>query len=128
MATITPRWWKRLWYKERGYDFLSFSDHNTIMDHERWINGHRNLGGRVALDKLKARFPEGWIEERVDESGKLEVRLKTFDEVRAKIGSPGKFLIIQGEGDQRPFSLHSRAHERHEPGFGHPSHGRRERL
>src|SRR4029077_11032378 len=65
-----------LWYKARGYDFLSFSDHNTIMDHERWIKAHRNLGGRVAFDKLKARFPEGWIEERVSERGELEVRLK----------------------------------------------------
>jgi hypothetical protein len=86
-----------LWYKERGYDFLSFSDHNTIMDHERWIDARKNLGGRVALDKLRARFPENWVEERVGERGKLEVRLKTLDEVRAKIGSPGKFLIIQGE-------------------------------
>src|SRR5947207_12304798 len=86
-----------LWYKERGYDFLSFSDHNTVMDHERWIDVHKNLGGRVAPDKLKARFPENWVEERLNENGKFEVRLKTIDEVTAKIGSQGKFLIIRGE-------------------------------
>src|SRR5713101_7031379 len=31
-----------LWYKDHGYDFLSFSDHNTVMDHERWIDVHKN--------------------------------------------------------------------------------------
>src|SRR6516162_10573529 len=37
-----------LWYKERGYDFLSFSDHNTLLNRERWIDKLKNRGGRVA--------------------------------------------------------------------------------
>jgi hypothetical protein len=85
-----------LWYREHGYDFLSFSDHNTLHDHERWIDALMNLGGRVALDKVKARFPD-WVEERMNDKGRLEVRLKTLGDVIARVGSPGKFLIIQGE-------------------------------
>src|SRR5262249_51532294 len=86
-----------LWYREQGYDFLSFSDHNTLFDHERWTDALGNPGGRVALDKLKARFPEGWIEERLSAKGALEVRLKTFPEISRRIAEPGRFLLIQGE-------------------------------
>ncbi len=86
-----------LWYKERGYDFLSFSDHNTLLNRERWIDKLINRGGRVAFEKLKARFPENWVEERVGEKGNSEVRLKTLDEIVKAMGSPGEFLLLQGE-------------------------------
>jgi hypothetical protein len=84
-----------LWYKERGYDFLCFTDHNVLATTERWVVVDNTKGGRVAYDKLKARFPD-WIEERTVE-GELQVRLRRFDEVREKIGEPGSFLLIQGE-------------------------------
>jgi hypothetical protein len=86
-----------LWYKERGYDFLSFSDHNTLLNRERWIDKLKNRGGRVAFEKLKARFPDDWVEERPGDKGSTEVRLKTLDEIIKTIGSPGKFLLLQGE-------------------------------
>ncbi len=85
-----------LWYKDNGYDFLSFSDHNTLLNHERWIDALNSSGGRVALDKLRARFPKNWVDERLNDNGKLEVRLKTFDEITRKIGNR-EFLMIQGE-------------------------------
>lgn len=86
-----------LWYKEHGYDFLMFTDHNTLLDHEVWTDPAKNRGGQKAFDKLKARFPEGWIEERVNEKEIPEVRLKTIDQIAARLGSPGQFLLIQGE-------------------------------
>ncbi len=86
-----------LWYKEHGYDFLLFSDHNTLLNREVWTDTVKNKGGQAALEKLRARFPEGWIEERVGEKGNLEVRLKTMEEIARKIASPGQFLLIQGE-------------------------------
>jgi hypothetical protein len=86
-----------LWYKERGYDFLSFSDHNTLLNRQRWTDVLKNKGGRVAYEKLKARFPDEWVDERVDAQGNVEVRLKMFAEIIDKIGSPGEFLLIQGE-------------------------------
>src|SRR6476660_1787292 len=64
-----------LWYREHGYDFLSFSDHNTFLDHERWIAPLALKCGQRSYDKLKARFPEDWVEERTNANGGLEVRL-----------------------------------------------------
>jgi hypothetical protein len=85
-----------LWYKEHGYDFLTFTDHNVLAKSERWSDVLKNKGGQVAYDKLKRRFPENWVEERMVD-GRLEVRLKTFDQVTEKLAVPGEFLLIQGE-------------------------------
>lgn len=84
-----------LWYKERDYDFLCFTDHNVLAATERWVVVEDTKGGRVAYDKLKARFPD-WIDERTVD-GELQVRLRRFDEVREQIAEPGEFLLIQGE-------------------------------
>lgn len=86
-----------LWYKEHGYDFLCFTDHNTLLDRERWIDTENSKGGETALTKLRAQFPQGWIEERPGENGKKEIRLKNFDEISARFAEPGKYLLIQGE-------------------------------
>jgi hypothetical protein len=85
-----------LWYKDHGYDFLCFTDHNRLAKAERWANVKQNASPPAALEKLRARFPKGWVEERTV-GERHEVRLKTFDEVRARIGEPGRFLLIQGE-------------------------------
>lgn len=86
-----------LWYRDRDYDFLCFTDHNVLAQSKnRWIDIAKKPTGKDALKKLKERFPEGWVDERVVD-GRTEVRLKTFTEVNAKVGQPGKFLLIQGE-------------------------------
>lgn len=84
-----------LWYKDRGYDFLVFTDHNVLANTERWVEVDKTKGKRKAYDKLKARLPD-WVEERTTD-GKLEVRLRTFKEVSDKFAEPGKYLLIQGE-------------------------------
>lgn len=85
-----------LWYKERDYDFLCFTDHNVLPTAQRWIDVLKSAGGQQAYDKLKARFPDGWVDERTVDD-RLEVRLKTFPETVEKISEPGRFLLIQGE-------------------------------
>ncbi len=85
-----------VWYRDHEYDFLCFTDHNVLQRKERWIDVEKNAGKRLAYDKLRTRFPENWVEDRMRE-GRLEVKLKTFDQVTQKIGEPGKFLLIQGE-------------------------------
>lgn len=85
-----------LWYREHNYDFLGFTDHNILAQSEKWIDVDKAKSGRAAYDKLKAKFPGDWVEERMRE-GKLEVRLKRYPEVVEKIGIPGKFLMIQSE-------------------------------
>jgi hypothetical protein len=115
-AGQTPRWYRgnihthslwsdgddypemiAIWYKEHGYEFLSFSDHNTLQEGQRWIDALMAKKGAQALARLKARFPEHWVEERTSETGRLEVRLKTHEELAAELASPGKFLLLKGE-------------------------------
>jgi hypothetical protein len=84
-----------LWYRERGYDFLVFSDHNVLADSERWIDIAATKSGRQSYDKLVANFPD-WIDRR-EVDGELEVRLRTFREVAARFNDPGQYLLIQGE-------------------------------
>lgn len=85
-----------LWYREQEYDFLCFTDHNVLPRSERWIDVGKSKGSQKAFEKLCAKFPENWVEERTRE-GRLEVRLKTFDQVAERIAEPGKYLLIQGE-------------------------------
>ncbi len=85
-----------LWYKDHGYDFLCFTDHNRLAKSERWVKVSQNHSPPAALEKLKARFPKDWVQERTV-NDRHEIRLKTFEEVRKRISEPGKFLLIQGE-------------------------------
>ena len=84
------------WYKDRGYHFLVFTDHNTLHQNEKWIDVDKAKDGRKSLAALQAAFPADWIISRKSE-GKDEVRLKTFDEVFAKFAVPQQYLLIQGE-------------------------------
>jgi hypothetical protein len=84
------------WYLEHGYQFLVYTDHNTLLNRERWIDIDKNKGGRVAYDKLTAAFTGDWVETREVED-RHEVRLKQFDEVFDRLAKPGEFLLIQGE-------------------------------
>jgi hypothetical protein len=86
-----------LWYKEHGYDFLCFTDHNVLPTSSgHWISVDRNGSGPKALRKIEARFPHDWVETRTTD-GKQEVRLKTLAEVRRRLEEPGRFLLLQGE-------------------------------
>ena len=84
------------WYKERGYQFLVFTDHNVLHNSERWIDVEKNKGGVAAFDKLTAKFSGTWVETR-EEKGRREVRLKNFDEVFDRVAVPQQYLLIQGE-------------------------------
>lgn len=85
-----------LGYRDHHYDFLCFTDHNVLPQTERWIDVEMSKGKRHAFEKLCARFPENWVEQRTVK-GRLEVKLKTFNEVVERVGEPGKYLLIQGE-------------------------------
>lgn len=95
-----------LWYYERGYNFLVFTDHNVLANRERWEEIDKVRGGRVAYGKLKARFPKDWVDERISDE-KEEIRFKRFDEVAAKLNQKDKFLLIQGEEISDKFDQYS---------------------
>ena len=86
------------WYRDHGYQFLVFTDHNTLLNQQRWIDSIDNEGGQQALDKLRAAgFSENWIETREASRDTFEIRLRTFDEVFDLLAVPQEFLLIQGE-------------------------------
>jgi hypothetical protein len=84
------------WYEDHGYQFLVFTDHNVLADTQRWEVVEKTKGGKEAFDKLKAAFPQ-LVDERTNDAGELEVRLRTFAEVSEQFNQPGEYLLIQGE-------------------------------
>ena len=93
-----------VWYRDREYDFLSFTDHNVLADSEKWVDIEKTAGGRKAFDKLQTLYPD-WVEQRETE-GRQQVRLRRFTEVAEKLDDPGKFLLIQGEEITDSFQKH----------------------
>jgi hypothetical protein len=98
------------WYKSHGYDFLAISDHNCLMAGEKWGPVDRGTGftpwdpadpgkGFVpssVVNKCQQRFGADWVATR-QQNGNREVKLKTYEEIRAKLVEPGRFLLIQNE-------------------------------
>ncbi len=84
------------WYKEQGYSFNVFTDHNVLLHGERWIDVEKNKGGKIAFDKLTAKFDGDWVQTRTKDE-RLQVRLKNFDQIFDRLAVPQKFLLIQGE-------------------------------
>lgn len=84
------------WYKEHGYQFLVFTDHNTLHNKEKWVDIQKAKNGAKSFEALKAAYPKEWIVSRED-GDKTEVRLKTFDEIFTNIAVPQEYLLIQGE-------------------------------
>jgi len=90
------------WYVRNGYQFLGISDHNILARGDRWMSEEaiekkrRGIGRRVT-DKYRARFGEEWVETRIGEDGKPEIRLRTFEEYRSKFEKDGKFLLVEAE-------------------------------
>ncbi|MCL2118297.1 MAG: hypothetical protein FWH27_07720, partial [Planctomycetaceae bacterium] len=84
------------WYKDRGYNFLSLTDHNVVQSNP---NNWKEIGqGNVTqerLDKYVERYGKDWVETKT-EGDKTLVRLKTFPEFIEKINVPDKFHIIPG--------------------------------
>ena len=83
------------WYKNQGYHFLSLSDHNVMLEGDKWIDAATNRGGTAALDKY-TKLHGDWVQRR-EINGRSQVRLKTLEEFRGKFEVKDKFLLIAGE-------------------------------
>ncbi|HEX7896722.1 MAG TPA: histidinol-phosphatase [Planctomycetota bacterium] len=83
-------------YKTRGYHFLMISDHNVQLAGERWVKTGRKKGeiSEEHLDQLIARYGEA-VDVRPVAGGR-EMRLKTFEDIRARF-QDRSFILIQGE-------------------------------
>jgi alpha-L-fucosidase len=85
------------WYREHGYDFLVLSDHNVLLEGERWVRVEDE--GPLTPEQVREieqRFGAGAVELRAGANGE-EMRLQTLGELRDRFEAPGEFLLIQGE-------------------------------
>jgi hypothetical protein len=84
------------WYKTNGYHFLALSDHNVVLEGDKWITITNNKGGQAAFDEYLKRFDKRWVKTRrmlrVD-----QVRLKTLKEFRKLLEERNRFLMIPSE-------------------------------
>jgi hypothetical protein len=111
------RWWKgnththTLWsdgdaapeqvadeYRQLGHHFLVLSDHNVLLEGEKW----KRLGaGKGELppprvEALVAKYGREAVELR-EREGATWMRLRTLEELRPRFEEPGRFLFIKGE-------------------------------
>ena len=93
-------------YKERGYNFLCITDHNRFAESsEKWCEVAENEGGwppnvsQAIFDTYIRTYGKDWVETRTENKGNKAVtyvRLKTYEEVKAKVEKPGEFILLPG--------------------------------
>jgi len=77
------------WFKEQGYNFIAFTEHDQFSIGNRWIEPrpeaierfHKRWGGKLKLE--------------TNEQG--SVLLRTLEECRVLFEEPGRFIILGGE-------------------------------
>jgi hypothetical protein len=85
------------WYKSHGYHFLVLSDHNIILEGEKW-----KKVGTAKFEVPPDHFADlvkryGKAVDVREKAGAKEMRLKTFAELRKTFEEPEKFLLVHGE-------------------------------
>lgn len=84
------------WYKSNGYDFVALSDHNVLAQGEKWKLVPKGGVYNDSFYDYLEKYGDEWVEYRED-TGRVSVKLKTFDEYVPLFAEEGKFLIIQSE-------------------------------
>ena len=84
------------WYKGHGYDFVALSDHNTLAAGEKWKLVPKGGVYKDAFYTYLEKYGDDWVEYRED-TGRVSVRLKTFEEYTPLFVEKDKFLILQSE-------------------------------
>ena len=87
-------------YYDCGYHFYCMSDHNRLGKNaaywrdvcEEEGNWPKNVY-RPIFESYRKTFPDAEIREK---DGKTQVRIKTFDEIKAKFDKPERFLVLPG--------------------------------
>jgi hypothetical protein len=83
------------WYKSHGYNFVALTDHNILAEGEKWIKVPQIPMHEQAFQKYLDKHGDKWVTYKKD-SGRVEVRLKTYDEYR-KLFEDKNFLIVKAE-------------------------------
>jgi hypothetical protein len=80
------------WYKTNGYNFMVFTDHDTAMETDTWKTIGTTYVPEASVERAAALFGPTWNTLNGD-----QIKLKTFNQVKAKLDQPGSFLLAQGE-------------------------------
>ncbi len=83
------------WYKSKDYNFVSLSDHNTVSREEKWVVIQKSPLYETSFQNYLNKFGAEWVQYKTD-TGRTQVKLKTFDEYKRKMEVDG-FLIIPSE-------------------------------
>lgn len=83
------------WYKSKGYDFVALSDHNTVAQEEKWVVIQKSPLYETSFQNYLNKFGAEWVQFKTD-TGRTQVKLKTFNEYKSKMEGEG-FLIIPSE-------------------------------
>lgn len=86
------------WYKGHGYDFLVMSDHNILLEGEKWvkIGAAKKEAKPEHVEELVRRFGASSVVTREKDGGR-ELKLTTLSELRRRFEEPDRFLFIHGE-------------------------------
>ncbi len=84
------------WYKSNDYQFIALSDHNILAEGDKWVVISEDSIYQNAFKNYLDNYGPDWVNHRID-SGRIHVKLKTYEEYRGRFEEEGKFLIIQSE-------------------------------
>lgn len=105
-----------LLYRDIGYDFLMFSDHNLVHDHENWVTEKNHKRRRFSQRNAKlfaAKYPAFKPQTRIEPDGTTAWRYGPFEETAKAVNSPGRFLLMSGceynDAVSSRYSLHCNA-------------------
>ncbi|MDO4586560.1 MAG: hypothetical protein Q4C95_04595 [Planctomycetia bacterium] len=82
-------------YRDEGYQFVCLSDHNLAQNNPERFNEIKNRPSQELIERFQKRYPDYPLEIK-EEDDKKFVRLKTFQELKKQLESPGEFLLIPG--------------------------------
>src|SRR5688500_13362064 len=85
------------WYKTRGYDFISLSDHNTLAEGEKCKEIPKHPFRQQRFNDYLKKYGNSWVVYKTDTAGIISVKLKTLEEYRPLFEEKDKFLIMQAE-------------------------------
>ena len=84
------------WYQSNGYHFVALSDHNILAQGEKWVKVPKSKLHEEAFQNYLRRFGDEWVEQKSDSTGRISVRLKTYDEYRKRF-EKNDFIMLRSE-------------------------------
>ncbi|MCC6144527.1 MAG: hypothetical protein IT368_12040 [Candidatus Hydrogenedentes bacterium] len=85
------------WYKDHGYNFMCFTDHNLFQEGDKYVSIVENSKlSPERVQMIRDRFGDQWVKVDEDQYGP-RMKLKTHQELSDYFNEPGKFLLVNAE-------------------------------